>query len=125
MNLQPFLQNFHLACNLNVGNFLGFPRWYQYLQGIPDANNGCIPKFSALSDIWLIVAAIIDILLRIGALAAVGFVVYGGIQFITSQGEPDKAAQARKTITNALIGLVISIAATAAVTFVAGSFRAS
>jgi len=122
MNLQTFFQHFAPACDLGGGSFLGFPHWYEFLPGVTDSNHVCIPKISAIGDIWLIVAAIVDILLRVGALAAVGFIIYGGIQFVTAQGEPDKATQARKTIVNALAGLVISIAAATVVTFVAGSF---
>jgi hypothetical protein len=123
MNIYPLIQNFAGACNLKGGDFLSFPHWYDYLQGTTDATNACIPKISAIGDIWLIVAAVVEIMLRIGALAAVGLVIYGGIQFITAQGEPDKATKARQTIINALIGLVISIAAATIVTFVAGSFK--
>ncbi len=123
------------GCKLGGGSFLGFPHWYQYLPGqyvpaVKSASTGtvlsnayCMPRISSIGDIWLIAAAVIDILLRVGALAAVGFIIYGGIQFVIAQGEPEKANQARKTIINALTGLVISIAAATIVTFVAGSFK--
>ena len=50
-------------------------------------------------------------------------VIYGGIEFIMSQGEPDKANKARGTVINALIGLVIAVAAATLVTFIAGRFN--
>ncbi len=104
--------------------FFGFPTWYKYLNSVTDSQGSCVPKISGLSDIWLIVAAVIDILLRISALVAVGFVVYGGVQYITSEGEPDKTSRARGTIINALIGLVIAVGATVLITFVASQFKA-
>lgn len=80
----------------------------------------CTPVIGGLNDIWLIVAAVIEILLRLSALLAIGFVLYGGIALITSNGDPDKAAKARKTILNAVIGLVIAVVATTVVSYLAG-----
>ena len=120
-------------CNLDGGGFLGFPHWYKYLQGIgaPSGSNAtsgsssytCVAQVGSLSDVWLIVAAIIEILLRLAALAAIAFIVYGGVQFITSQGDPGNTKQARQTVINALIGLVISIGATSVISFIAGRFN--
>ncbi len=123
-----FVYHFAAACTPKGGGFLGFPTWYKYLSGVSSANgqgnaNVCLPKVSALSDVWLIVAALIEILLRVAGLAAIIFVIYGGVQYVTSQGEPDKAHKAKTTLLNALIGLVISISATILVTFIAGRFK--
>jgi len=100
-------------------SFLGLPTWYEFLPINPTSGT---PQFQSLSDIYLIVAAIIDILLRIGAIVAIVMVIYGGIEFITSQGNPDKAKSARSIIINALIGLVIAVTAATVVTFIAGRF---
>ncbi len=109
------------------GTFLGFPKWYKYLKSQPytdelTGQHSCIPKVSGLTDIWRIVAAVIELLLRVGALVAVAFVLYGGITYTLSQANPDKTKQALKTIISALVGLVISIISTALVTFLAGRF---
>lgn len=106
------------ACS--TGSFFGLPTWYAYLpqKAYPD----CSPQIQSLSDVWLIVAAIVEILLRLAALAAIVMVIYGGVEFISSQGNPDKAHQARGTIINSLIGLVIAVVAAATVTFIAGRF---
>lgn len=114
----------HFAANGSCtgGGFLGFPTWYSYLPGQTDASGQCTPVINGLTDIWLIVAAVVEILLRLGALLAIGFVLYGGIALITSSGDPDKASKARKTILNAVIGLVIAIVATAVVSYLAGRF---
>lgn len=46
----------------------------------------------------------------IGALALF-YIIYGGIQYVYSSGEPQKAAQAKQTIIYAVIGLVIAVSA--------------
>lgn len=104
------------------GSFLGFPTWYKYLPGHIDDNGTCSPELGSLSNVWLVVAALIEIMLRVAALLAVGLVIYGGISYMTSQGEPDKTAKARGTIINALVGLVIAVIAATTVGFIAGRF---
>lgn len=104
------------------GSLFSFPTWYRYLPSV-DGSNPCTPQISGLTDIWLIVAAVIDILLRVAALAAIAMIVYGGVQFITSEGQPEKTSQARNTVINAIIGLIIAISAAAVVSFIAGRFR--
>jgi hypothetical protein len=97
-------------------NFL-LPTWHKYLEH----DGKCqVTNFTFPDDLGAIILAIVEILLRIGTLAAVAFVIYGGFLYMTSQGEPDKAANARKTIINAVIGLVIAILATGVVSFIGG-----
>ncbi len=116
------------GCDDNADNdFLGFPKWYKYLgqQPVEDAVSGatiCNAKLNGIQDIWLVVAAVIELLLRVSSLIAIGFIIFGGVSYVISQGAPDKTKKAQTTIMNAVIGLVISIIATAAVSFVAGRF---
>lgn len=112
------------AASCQGGNFLGFPTWYKYLDGYVDPKTGmCAPQMNGLNDVWLVLAAVIEILLRVAALLAVGFVIYGGISYMTSNGEPDKTTKARHTIISALIGLGIAISAGVVVGFIAGRFH--
>lgn len=111
------------GCAYKGGTFLGFPTWYHYLPGIQDTAGNCTPSVTSLSDIWLIVAAVIEILLRVAALAAIVMVIYGAVEYLTSQGEPEKTSRARSTIINALVGLVIAVVAAALVTYIAGQFN--
>ena len=97
----------------------GFPTWYQYLS----LGGDCSPKISSINDVWLIVAAVVDILLRVAALAAIGLVVYGGIKYSMSQGDPKETAGAKSTILNALVGLLIAVSAASIIQFVAGRFH--
>jgi NAD/NADP transhydrogenase beta subunit len=77
---------------------------------------------NGLNDIWRVVAAVVEMLLRISGLVAIGYIVYGGIQYVISQGQPDKTKTALQTVINALVGMAISVVATAMVTYVAGRF---
>jgi len=120
------LDKIFAAAPCKGGSFLGLPTWYHYLPGHtytdPNTNlTACTPQITSLSDVWLIVAAIIEILLQLSALIAVVFVMYGGFMYITSSGDPNKATQARQTILAAVIGLVIAISAAAVVGYIAGS----
>ncbi len=116
-------QHFGAAC-APKGDFLGFfPTWYKYLDGqdVADPVSGvaqCVPQITALSDIWLIVAAVTDMLLRIAVLVAIGFVIAGGIRYMTSQGIPDKTAKALDTIIKAIVGLVLALGSATLLSFV-------
>lgn len=113
--------------------FLGLTPWYAYLPYGPNSENGVCainitPGTSFLganSPILLVALAIVDDLLRIAALAAVGYVIYGGIQYITSGGSPDSTKRAQSTIINALIGLVLAILAASIVAFIGGQLGKS
>ena len=49
------------------------------------------------------------------------FVVIGGFRYVTSGGDPQSTAKAKDTILYALIGLTITVAATAIVNFLFGN----
>lgn len=51
----------------------------------------------------------IDLALLIVGIIAVGFIIIGGFRYITSAGNEEVAGEAKKTILNAIIGLVIAI----------------
>ena len=122
MIAQWLLEHFALGSPCPGNEFFGFPTWYHYL-GSNTVNGTCAPAISGLVDIWLIVAAVIEILLRLAALVAVVFIIIGGVEFITSQGEPESTNKARNTAIDALIGLLITIIAATVVSFIAGSIK--
>jgi hypothetical protein len=103
------------------GTFLGFAKWYKYLPGQADSNGLCTPQITGLNDIWLVGAAILEVMLQVAALLAVVMVIYGSASFIMSRGEPDKTTQARHTLINALVGLGLTVIAATVVNFIAGS----
>ncbi len=69
-------------------------------------------------DLWAIGLAVLDMLLRIGGFLAVISIIIAGVQYITSMGEPEKGASARKRLTNSLIGLVIILIASGVVAWI-------
>lgn len=103
----------------NYPDFFGLKPWYYYLQ----TDNKCnITNFEVLggpngSDFVLIALVLIDDLLRIIGFIAVGYIIYGGILYTTSQGAPDQTTKAKDTIINAIIGLFLAIVSVAFVTF--------
>lgn len=123
ISLTNLVSRFAAACQPgDGGGFLGMPTWYKYLDG-EEVSGKCTVVFdpTATADIGKILLAAVEIILRIGGLVAIAFIIYGGFRYILSQGEPDKAKTARQTIINALIGLIITILATAIVNLVTGS----
>jgi hypothetical protein len=121
--MQPILKIFAApggGCDpaASAKSFFGLTPWFKYLKGEPDAFGKCVPQIADGADIWLIGLAVIDSLITISALVAFGFVIFGGVQYIVSQGDPEKTNQAKNTILNALIGMVIAILAVGLVRFV-------
>lgn len=58
-----------------------------------------------------LIKRIINILSFIAGSLAVFMVIFGGFKYITSVGEPQKAASGRQTILYALIGIVVVVVA--------------
>ncbi len=119
-SLMPYLSLFADA-NSCSKPFLGLRTWFYYLPSAAFDNQCRITSFDALgasSGFILIALAILDDLIRVAALVAVGFVIYGGIQYVTSQGSPDMTKKAQQTIINALIGVVLAIFAASIVAFI-------
>ena len=101
--------------------FFGLKTWFHYLPDSAFTSDCTIKNFNALgsnSGFLLIGLAILDDLIRIAALVAVGYVIYGGIQYATSQGSPDATKKAQSTIINALIGVSVAILAASMVAFI-------
>lgn len=97
------------------GSFFGFPPWYACLQ--KDASGG--PKLTKLEDLWLVAFPLLETGIKLAAYVAIGFIVWGGIRFIKSQGNPGEITASRDTIRDAIIGLVICISSVAIVQFLA------
>ena len=77
------------------------------IEGLPNSNFGTGNVQNIFNTVY-----------ALAGLTAVAFIVYGGVQYVLSQGDANKAAKARSTILTAVIGLVIVILAAAVTTFV-------
>jgi len=111
-------------------SLLGIPVWHKYLADGEAAAGKCTPKVrgdvldneadvSAGGILVLPIAvALLEAGVSIGALVALVMVFWGAFNFLTSEGEPAKAASARRVVQNAAIGLVILLVSTRVVAFV-------
>lgn len=111
-------------CTPKSGNsFFGFPVWWKYIkQGEQDGLGNCVPKVTFPEGFWPIAFAVVDMLLYLAGILAVIFIIVGGFAYMTAGGNPEKAAEARKKVFNAAVGLVIVLLATAFVAFVGRRF---
>ena len=128
----------HSYCQSST--FFGLEPWYYFLNTYKTTSTSqCGVCFNVLgnstalapptatactnprSDIPLVLLAIIDDLLRIAGLVAVGFIIFAAFRYVTSQGNPENSAKAQNTILYALVGLVIAISAIAVVTYIGNS----
>jgi hypothetical protein len=125
------------AAKCNPG-FFGLKPWYAYM---PDSEIGvrkigdtpadpcgikCFNIFvqadpnacgETASDIPGVILAVIDDLLRIAGLVAVGFIIAGSFQYVGSRGNAERTASAQSTIVAALTGLGIALVSVALVSY--------
>lgn len=106
------------SCRTGVAEFLGFNSWDSCLGHTAEG----VPILRGLADIWYIAVVIIDDFLKVCVYVAIGFIVWGGVKYLKSQGDPGETTQARQIIHNSLFGLIITILAVAIVNFTASTF---
>ena len=101
--------------------FLGLRPWYYGLDGIGWMDGSCnikSPDRGLGSDgdtagdnlakfVWTIILNILVDLFTVAGVVALGFVIYGGYLFLRSGGDVAFATKGRKTLTAALVGLLI------------------
>ena len=80
------------------------------LPGASDASGG--------EGFGLLLNQLLSIALTIGVIAVLLFLIWGGIEWITSGGDKSKTEKARDKITQAVIGLVILVSAVAILMFI-------
>ena len=96
--------------------------WYAHLTrddscGVAQSN---FQGDSLIPSIWKIVLTILSDLFFIAGLLAVVYIIYSGILYITSNGDPGAAAKAKKALTGTVVGLVIVLLAHVAVNTILG-----
>jgi hypothetical protein len=91
------MQHFAATCSDKVVSCSGLPQ--------SGANNATI-------------TTILGVVFAMTASIAVLIIVIAGLRYIIARGDPKAVAQARNTITYAVVGLLISMAAFSIVTFV-------
>jgi hypothetical protein len=111
----------YAACE---GRILTIPAWYNGLAEGANCDLVSPDKVGGISNyIWLIALNVVEIILQLVGYIAVGFIIFGGYKYMISAGSPDGMVKARKTITNAVVGLLISIFSVAIVNVIAGAIK--
>jgi len=83
----------------------------------------CQNKDSGGAQVGGIIKTIVEVLLMaVGAISII-MIVIGGILFALSSGDAQKAAKARSTVLYAVVGLAVSLFASAIVNFVFNRFN--
>lgn len=115
----------YAACN-TASNVLGITTWYR---GLPMDDN-CSPVAPSKSDpaafrkfILTIALNILQAGLGIVAYVTIFYIIKGGFLYITSAGAQDGMVKAKKTITNAVIGLIIAVFSASIVNAIAGIIK--
>jgi len=108
---------------------LGIPPWYRGLTKL-DPNGKCAimaPDEVTTSGenevsifVWKIVLNVIQIALVLAGWIALIFIMYGAFLFITGGGNASQVEKGRKSIFNAIIGLIISMGAIAITNLIFG-----
>lgn len=106
------------GCNTN-SRMLTFPTWWR---GLEIDSSTCSVKIGDQieKDIAKIAANLVEIVLQVVGYASVIYIIIGGFHYLTAAGMQDKTVRARKTIQNAIIGLIISLISVGIVNLVAG-----
>ena len=113
-------QTANAACG---DRLLTFPAWYHGLTN-GDCNIKSPTEAGGISVfIWKIALNVIDFGMQLAGYVAVGFIIRGGFKYMTSVGEPGEVAKAKKTITDAVVGLIIAIFSVAIVNLIAGAIK--
>lgn len=105
---------------------MGIPPWYRGLTkdnpptcDLKEINDsGAANTLSLSKFIWKIVLNIVEMAIVIVAYISVFFILFGGFLFMTGGDKPAQVEKARKTIMDAVIGLVIAMAAIAIVNLI-------
>ena len=91
------------------------------------ASGGSLADCTALkndsnkNDLMAQANTIINVVIGVVGFVAVVFIIFGGIQYTTSAGDPGKVKKAKDTILYGIIGLVVAMLAYAIVNFVLSS----
>jgi hypothetical protein len=97
-------------------------------------NNGFLPglydglcaggnvQIQDVSDIWVIVANVIRIIMAASGGLAVIFIIVAGIMYTIAAGDPGRLKQAKEILVQAITGLVIVSVSYAVITYISQGF---
>ena len=119
-----------LAAGILMVGLLGvFTPAVSAANGINICSNGnensvyCKNKNTGETQVNGIIKTIVEVLLTAVGVISIIMIVIGGIMFALSSGDAQKAAKARNTVLYAVVGLAVSLFASAIVNFVFNRFN--
>lgn len=69
--------------------------------------NPNVVGLSGFNDLGSLIGAILPVVISIAGLALFAYLILGGLKYITSGGDDKAIMEARKIITNAVVGMLI------------------
>lgn len=78
-----------------------------------------VPEVKIDNDL---VTTIFNVVLALAGAVAVVFIIWGGIQYTLSQGEPNKIKKAKDTLLYSIVGLIIVMFSFVILNYVIGKF---
>lgn len=95
-------------------------------------NGICVPKpkgnvggLIGSSTVFEVVAIVLKWLLTLAGVIATVFLIIGGYQYLTSAGNEEASEKGKKTIVNAIIGIVVVVLSMAIVTIITNTLGSS
>lgn len=120
------LQEKLIYVSVAIATFLPFtamaqdnPKAYQGIKGSVDSLS-VVGKSTGKTDLPTMIGNIINVLLGTLGIVFVGLVIYAGILYMTASGDNDKVKKAKTLLTQAVIGMIIIVAAYSISAFVIG-----
>lgn len=114
-----FVSNCDPAKDNGSHALFGLPHWWDYIHsGQKDTFDRCIPHIDFPAGIWAIGLAVLDMLLFVAGIVAVGSIIFAGFEYVTTEGNSEKGVSARKRIVNSVAGLAIVLVAASIVQFI-------
>jgi len=89
------------------------------------AAEAVLPDPLGVTDVRVLVGRVIKAILGVSGMLALLMFVWGGLLWMTSQGEKEKIAKGQKTLAWAVIGLAVLFTAYAGVNWVIGALAQS
>lgn len=86
--------------------------------GVPGASSSSVCSAQQGTPIESTISKVTKIIAAVAGIAAVIMIITGGFMYVTSSGDASKITSARKTITYAVVGLIIIALAQTIIIFV-------
>lgn len=81
-----------------------------------------VGRIDSINDLLIIFSNLIQLMLTLCGVLAVIFIIWSGIKYIISQGDPGKTREAKNGITYSIAGLVLAGSAFLIVEFLTRQF---